>query len=591
MANLAAEARAKAQTMWPGAVVVERGRGYIKHRHPTQSNRFMLDTQVGGVGWHYGPLLDQEVDTAWQPAVAPWAYKMVKAEFNAKALSLLNAGQVIEYSDPDSGQWIRFQPMALQYSNVLNQISQISMPQAIDAQVDDDTLTWVNGYGAGRTLVWQAQTARLYKELQLVAGSLPAVPQFIRDGGSPVLELNFIFAYSSGITPWINGTAWTGSQADRDTQGLVEFKDATGKILWWFALPLSWDSGGSEQLGTFHFKKTGNSLYLSHCIPLAWVEDAARVWPIKVDTTVDVQVGASTDDCSESGGGPTFSLTNAFDRLTTYENIIEVGARFITINIAQGVTVNNGTFISWSQYSTYWQEGAVVDTIQCDDVDDSATFVNEADFDGRARTSASISYTTNASGGANAWHNSSEAKTIIQEVVSRPGWVANKSISILTYAAQQASLRCIINTYNGSTTLCPKLHIEYTAGTPATLTCVVVPATCTAPNAALLGKALLSGVLVTATAASPNAVLTGKVLFSSALVTATAAAPNAGLLAKALFSAAVAQATTQALNVSILGKGLLAAQAVGVTACALTAALLGSGTENVRRSAMRWLGR
>jgi len=76
MAKPAQDARTKAQSIWPGAVVAERGKGHIKHQHPTEPDRFMLDTQVGAK-WHYGaePYTEaSEIDTAWVTSSAAPAW-------------------------------------------------------------------------------------------------------------------------------------------------------------------------------------------------------------------------------------------------------------------------------------------------------------------------------------------------------------------------------------------------------------------------------------------------------------------------------------------------------------------------------------
>ncbi|KKN41161.1 hypothetical protein LCGC14_0725910, partial [marine sediment metagenome] len=335
MANPAADARAKVKANHPEAVVVERGRNFIKHRlanHADGRQRFALDVAIGPL--HYGPDNNQEIDTAFQPSVAPWQHEMIKAGFEVRALSDLSAGQVIEYRN--GSEWVRFQPMALQYSNDLNQIQQISMPGAVDASVDDDMLTWTDGYGPGRSLSWQAQTARLAKLLTIGSlADLPAVDQFILDGGTPVLELNLIFAHSAGVTPYVNGQPW--SKGDRNTQGLVEFRDGQGNVLWWFNLPRSWDAEGNEQLGTLRFKKQGNSLYVSHRVPLGFVQGA--VYPLMVDVTVDEQVGASTDDAYQGEGS---SLNNAGNTMFIGDiagTVYNSGYRFQTVNVPQGDTI------------------------------------------------------------------------------------------------------------------------------------------------------------------------------------------------------------------------------------------------------------
>jgi len=103
--------------------VIGRGNAHIITKNPT-TGKCAYDGQVGG-GWHYGAGL--ETDTAWQAGTAPWNWQMVKANYNVFALSQFNQGQVVKWFDPSSGQYVTFQPMALQWTNSLNQIQQISM--------------------------------------------------------------------------------------------------------------------------------------------------------------------------------------------------------------------------------------------------------------------------------------------------------------------------------------------------------------------------------------------------------------------------------------------------------------------------------
>ncbi|HDZ54326.1 MAG TPA: hypothetical protein ENH66_01335, partial [Candidatus Nealsonbacteria bacterium] len=155
-ANPAAEIQTKVRADHPEAVVVERNRNSIKHRiadAPDGRQRFTLDVSIGPL--HYGPDNDQEIDTAFVPSTVPWDWEMTKADFEVRALSQLNAGRVVEYRK--GTEWVRFQPMALQYSNDLGRIQQIAMPQAVDAVLNDDTLTWTDGYGPGLDFSWQVQ--------------------------------------------------------------------------------------------------------------------------------------------------------------------------------------------------------------------------------------------------------------------------------------------------------------------------------------------------------------------------------------------------------------------------------------------------
>ncbi len=464
MANPAAKARAKIKAAHPEAVVVERRRNSLKHRladHEDGRQRFALDVAIGP--FHYGPGNNQEIDTALVPSTAPWDWEMTKAGFEVRALSDLSAGQVIEYRN--GSEWVRFQPMALQYSNDLNQIQQISMPQAVDATVDDDTLTWTDGYGPGRTLTWQAQTARLAKLLTINSPTdLPTVDQFILDGGNPVLELNLIFAHSSGVTPYVNGQEW--KRGDRATQGLVEFRDDTGKVLWWFNLPRSWDAEGNEQLGTFRFKKQGNSLYVSHRVPLSFVQSA--IYPLMVDVTIDEQVGVSADD-GERNEQPWFTDTIAFGNYGYWSYKRHGWARFTGISGLSGTTIDVA-------YATPNVNGVIdspdVDLFAEDAAAPSAP-TDGADYDGKPRTAA---FTNWSPGSISGWQNSPSIVGVIQELADS---YDPSAIQLLPIGNNTSGThRFIWTQYDSSSSLAPKLHIEYTAGggitvTPTTLALVL----------------------------------------------------------------------------------------------------------------------
>ncbi len=458
MANPAAEARAKVKSNHPEAVVVERGRNSIKHRladAPNGRKRYALDVAIGP--FHYGPGNDQEIDTELVPSTAPWDWEMTKAGFEVRALSDLSAGQVIEYRS--GSEWVRFQPMALQYSNDLNQIQQIAIPQSVNASVVDDTLTWTDGYGPGRTLTWQAQTARLMKLLTIDSlADLPAIDQFILDGGNPVLELNLIFAHSSGVTPFVNGQEW--KRGDRDTQGLVEFRDGQGNILWWFNLPRSWDSEGNEQLGTFRFKKQGNSLFVSHRVPLSYVQGA--VYPLMVDASIDEQISAADNEAYEDDDDTDFTANseNWVNSTATQANRKNSGIRFPNIVIAQGATIDNGTLLSLlTRFSGVFDD--MNGFIHANDVDNAADFSSEADVNSRTRTTENVDWSEDNLS-SSVYNDSPEIKTVVQAIISRGSWSSGNALMLLTVADTDADKACRTEGYGTTTSEAPKLHVEFT---------------------------------------------------------------------------------------------------------------------------------
>ncbi len=456
--NPAAEARAKVKENHPEAVVVERGRNSIKHRLADASRgrkRFALDVAIGP--YHYGPDNDQEIDTALVPSTAPWDWEMTKAGFEVRALSDLSAGQVIEYRS--GSEWVRFQPHALQYSNDLDQIQPISMPQSVNATVDDDTLTWTGGYGPGLDFSWQVQTARLMKLLTINApGDLPAVDQFILDGGNPVLELNLIFAHSSGVTPFVNGQEW--KRGDRDTQGLVEFRDDAGNILWWFNLPRSWDVQNEVVLGTLRFKKQGNSLFVSHRVPLDFIQLPANAYPLKIDTTVDEQVGAADDNAREDDTSCRRDIAVGIGN--GFGNIRQSGYRFQTVAVANSATID----VSYIElYAVGTGHTGVKSKVMGHDVDDSPDY-STCDLDTRISSVATTAKTDwdPSSWLDNIWHQSPSIVDSVQEIVDRGGWVSDQAMGILHGDDGTTSINIITSdSYDTDTTKAPKLHIEFTA--------------------------------------------------------------------------------------------------------------------------------
>src|SRR3990172_7922526 len=137
MAKPAAEARLAAQARG-FTEIVERGRGHLVTRNPS-TGTFAIDSQAGGVGWHYGAGL--EVDTAWEVDTGAWQYRMLKAEFNLHARNILNAGDTIEWLDPSSGESLILQPLGLNWvDNITNSRQQIALPQAVTAQVVGDDI-------------------------------------------------------------------------------------------------------------------------------------------------------------------------------------------------------------------------------------------------------------------------------------------------------------------------------------------------------------------------------------------------------------------------------------------------------------------
>src|SRR3970282_1356742 len=224
-----------------------------------------------------------------------------------------------------------------QTANALDQIQAIANPQSVNAVVqDEDVLFWQGAFGPGMDIRWQTQTARLDKRLVVdQASRWPTPTAQIIAGGNPVARLQFIFQVSTGIDIFVNGVLWTRQpNSTRDTQAYVEFRlQGTGEVLWSFNLPRSnaspvEDQDPDELLGTFRLRRTGPNLFVEHRIPIAWLQ--AADYPIEIDTTIDEQVGAGSDDAEQtSADAVTLDGLSIFSDSTTEH----CGMRFTTVGV------------------------------------------------------------------------------------------------------------------------------------------------------------------------------------------------------------------------------------------------------------------
>jgi len=436
----------------------------------------MLDIGIGPM--HYGPTEDQEINTAWQPGVAPWDFQMVQAGYNAFALASFSSGQIVKYVHPGTGESVAFQPQQLQYTNDLDQIQAIANPQSVSAVVqNEDVLFWQGAFGPGMDIRWQTQTARLDKRLVVdQASRWPAPTAQIIAGGNPVARLQFIFQVSNNLDIFVNGVLWNRAVNNPvDTQGYVEFRHSTtGEVLWSLNLPRSSgapveDQDPDELLGTFRLRRTGPNLFVEHRIPVAWLQ--AADYPIEIDVTIDEQVGAGSDDAVQA--------TNDSVILTGANYIVDIttehgGNRWTTVGVPVGATID-------SAWMSVFIQGTGTDEpqhqLRGELSANPGTFTTTTnDIDARTRTTATINWDSTDLGASAAaeWQwgapngaptSGADIKTIIQEIVDQGGWAQNNALVLIFEQHTSNSNRDLgVLTYENSTTTAAKLHIEYSSG-------------------------------------------------------------------------------------------------------------------------------
>jgi hypothetical protein len=433
----------------------------------------------------------QEIDNIFEPDVAPYNWKMTKDGYNVRVKEDFTAGQIIGFFK--LGESVFFQPMAFEWTNDLDQIQQISMPQDVTPSVTNPDITllpavgvpghrgtirWNDAYGPGIDLTWLCMPGRLAKILEI--GSLPDLPvpqQYIIDGGNPALRLNLIFDPSNDLDIFIDGQEWDKKKKEQTFNAIVFAKE--GEVLWVFKPLRYWDSVMNEGQSVATVDKRGNSLYVEIRVPYEWLQTAT--FPVFIDVDVDEIVGASTDDCQyteTAEGGDWWNLTSGAQWAGGYDaSNYEYGGgmRFQTVAVANATTITTATLILTAHDPSGARAQADCNTrISAEDVDDAPTFAdnkaawitryankttNQAAWDNIAAWSA---------GESGADTTSPEIKTVLQEIFDRVGWASGQDLVIIwddyedrsTHAADN---RCLAFSYDGDTAKCGQLHMEYAA--------------------------------------------------------------------------------------------------------------------------------
>jgi hypothetical protein len=400
---------------------------------------------------------------------------MVLADYNAYAgrdapLSF-DAGQLIEYRHPGTGEYVRFQPTTLQWTNDLNQLSSVADPQAVGAQVNGDRLLWPGAYGSGLDFEWLADTVRLIKYLH-VASALPAPPAFIIAGGHPVLQLTLLFEHSAGVQAYVDGALWDEKANNpKTTQANVEFR-AGANTLWSFNRPVAWhsnpDASDFAVLPNMRLRASGNSLFVDILVPYAWMGTAT--YPLKIDAVIDSQVGASSDDAWQDSNGSA-SITSTPMNMGTGSSsgspLAATGFRFLSIGLVGIDTVDNGTYIECRKVNTAFN--TIEGSWHAEDIDDAPTFSASENILARALTTASQVCAENINRVGGTWYqlpsSGGEWKSLIQEVIDRGGWASGQDI-VLIFAGDGADnfTRENFASYDTASADAAKLHIVYTAG-------------------------------------------------------------------------------------------------------------------------------
>jgi len=185
--------------------------------------------------------------------------------------------------------------------------------------------------------------------------------------------------------------------------------------------------------------------------------------PANQTTTISESVEASSDDVNEDGSS--FDARNRQLWVGTGQSVSKsfLGLRFNDLDIPQGAVITEA-HVEFYTPTSQWIRMRVL--VGADAVDNSVTFSANNRPSGRTFTTARIEHRSDTPWMAGKWNSLGDIKTVIQEIVNRPGWQPGNSLSILMKGLGAQWGRKFVTSYDGDPAFAPRLVVTYAGGAP-----------------------------------------------------------------------------------------------------------------------------
>ncbi|MFH1401675.1 MAG: hypothetical protein ABIG40_01805 [Parcubacteria group bacterium] len=431
---------------------------WLKEVLPDGKAKLTWEGQIGAIHYKKNPDDPNELWKDIIPDIVPsdredYDYEMVKAGYTVYFKEKFNEGKIVRYEK--GGEWLEIAPGDLNWvsNGTLRQAQgkqSISEPRDVIGSPMPDKpnhIYWSNAYGGKLDFEWVTDPTRLTKFLIIESfNHLPLPDQKIFSATDNVyLELNLGFEFSDNVT------------MKEQKDGMIEFQNKQGETLWYFTPLRYWDSSEPRKEGVAGFVIKDNSLSIQ--VPYEWLQSA--VYPVFIDTDVDVQVGVSGDDGGANSGNSTLNLTDIVDYAGFY-----APANYHIFSRWQNVTIEGTIDVSYIQYYADGPFGTPQLKIYGVDEDNPDAPTTYAQFVADPLTDAGVDWDGAWTSGA--WNQSPSLNIIFQELVDSYT-ISNEAVMV-----QVKNDGGTTNRYNGGRSwnysgnlYGAKLHIEYTAAAPS----------------------------------------------------------------------------------------------------------------------------
>ena len=185
---------------------------------------------------------------------------------------------------------------------------------------------------------------------------------------------------------------------------------------------------------------------------------------VNTPINISVQINNDDDDVEEKNHNGELDFTSSDIELIRDNTVDQtVGLRFNGIDIPQGATITDA-YIQFTVDET--DSGTANVTFKAEAHNDAPAFSNSNyNISNRTTTNASVGWdimdwTTVGEAGAD--QRTPDLSAIVQEIVDRSGWTANNSVVFIVTGSGERTAE----SYNGSPTDAPTLHVTYTPSNP-----------------------------------------------------------------------------------------------------------------------------
>lgn len=199
---------------------------------------------------------------------------------------------------------------------------------------------------------------------------------------------------------------------------------------------------------------------------VTWAADGQ----VELDPTLDLQVGASTDDAypygKTNGDFGSLDLTTGWQQFGTDAGG-QYGAaqRFTAVIIPDGSSITVAYITLTGRGSVGQDDPSLVGHIYAHDQAAPVTYSTVGDLNGRPKTTATVDWSNPPVATLNVEFNTPSIVSIIQELMASYSYAAGSAMGFVLYGtAGVTNTNRAYWSYNSSAAKAAKVHIEYTAG-------------------------------------------------------------------------------------------------------------------------------